>query len=198
MTGRSQGTVKKNWRNTLMPAGAFISDAVAILNDGGFEVALVMNNDSRLFGTVTDGDVRRGLLKKLSMESSVIEIMCANPLTATPDASPEDLLKMMRAEMIRQIPLLDDTGELAGLVHIRDLTQPVESRENWVVLMAGGLGKRLMPLTKQTPKPLLKVGDKPLLQSILENFIEQGFRHFYISVNYKADSIKEHFGAGEK
>jgi NDP-sugar pyrophosphorylase family protein len=124
--------------------------------------------------------------------------MNREPIVASLDTAPEDLLKQMNDAMIRQIPLLDGNDRVAGLSHMRDLTTPIENREHWVVLMAGGLGKRLRPLTEEKPKPLLSIGDKPILETILESFVEQKFHKFYISVNYMADAIKRHFGNGAK
>jgi len=187
-----------DWKNSLIPADATIRDAIKTINDGGFEIAIVADGEEKLLGTVTDGDIRRGLLDGLDMSAPAKKIMNRDPLVAPPDTSHKGLLKIMNSDLFRQIPLLDDTRRVVGVAHIRDLTKPIESRRNWVVLMAGGLGERLMPLTKQTPKPLLTIGDKPLLETILESFVEQDFSRFYISVNYKAETIKAHFGDGEK
>ena len=187
-----------DWRNSLIPTDATIRGAIETINDGGYEIALIADDEDKLLGTVTDGDIRRGVLDGLDMSARVEKIMNRDPLVASPDTSHGDLLKKMNAKLLRQIPLLDDTRRVVGLGHIRDLTPPVEMRDNRVVLMAGGLGERLMPLTEQTPKPLLTIGDKPLLQTILEGFVEQNFHRYYISVNYKAEAIKDHFGDGGK
>lgn len=186
------------WRKSIIGSEAVLSDAIGAINDGGFDIALVADGDGRLLGTITDGDVRRGLLRGLDMGAPVAEIMNAKPMTAAPNAARPQLLKTMRQAMLRQIPLLDGGGRVVGLVHMRDLTSPVAARDNWIVLMAGGLGERLRPLTEDTPKPLLNVGDKPLLETILESFVAQKFRRFYISVNYMADAIKRHFGDGSR
>ena len=185
-----------DWKNSLIPEDASIRDAIKTINDGGYEIALVADGENKLLGTVTDGDIRRGLLDGLGMSAPVEKIMNRDPLVAPPDTSHKSLLERMNGKLLRQIPLQDEVRRVVGLAHIRDLTKPIESRRNWVVLMAGGLGERLMPLTEQTPKPLLTIGDKPLLQTILEGFVEQNFRRFYISVNYKAEAIKTHFGNG--
>lgn len=187
-----------DWKASFVPPDATVHDAVGTINDGGFEICLVVDGDGRLLGTVTDGDVRRGLLRGLDMAAPVAEIMNTRPLTAAPDATTATLKRQMTEAVLRQIPLVGDGGEVAGLTHIRELTPPIESRDNWVVLMAGGIGERLRPLTAETPKPLLSVGDKPLLESILESFVAQKFRRFYISVNYMGDAIKRHFGDGGK
>lgn len=166
------------------------------LNNGGSEICLIVDKDDLLLGTITDGDVRRGLLQGLSMGTPATTIMNPNPITAAPTTDTKALLKIITKDVLRQIPLVDPEGHVVGVRHLRDLTAQTTKRPNWVVLMAGGLGERLRPLTNNMPKPLLNVGDKPLLQTILESFIDQGFSEIYISVNYFAAAIKEHFGDG--
>jgi NDP-sugar pyrophosphorylase family protein len=117
--------------------------------------------------------------------------------TASMDTSRETILALMKQKGIRQIPVIDEHGRIIDLKVLNDIIQP-PMRDNLVVFMAGGLGTRLIPLTTDCPKPLLKVGDKPLLETILENFIEYGFCNFYISVNYKADMIKAYFQDGSR
>ena len=187
-----------DWRNSLIPLDSTLRDAVNTINNGGFEICLIIDADERLIGTITDGDVRRGLLGGLDMDAPAREIMNRTPITASSSLDRRRLLEMMNESTLRQIPQLDADRRIAGLAHIRDMTEPIRMRDNWVVLMAGGLGERLMPLTENTPKPLLTVAGKPVLQTILENFIEQHFHRFYISVNYKAQAIKEHFGDGSQ
>ncbi|MCZ6637767.1 MAG: nucleotidyltransferase family protein, partial [Alphaproteobacteria bacterium] len=150
----------------------------------------------RLLGTVTDGDIRRAILAGTDMGAPAAEIMHRTPHVGREGDAKKTLLARMAAEVIRQIPLLDAEGRVVGIAYIDDLLSPPKAPENWVVLMAGGMGKRLRPLTESAPKPLLTVGDKPLLETILESFIEQNFKRFYISVNYKAKAIKDHFGNG--
>ncbi len=104
--------------------------------------------------------------------------MNGRPIVASPNFDSAALLEKMNASLLRQIPLLSDEGRVVGLVHLRDLTSPLTVRDNLVVLMAGGLGTRLHPLTEDTPKPLLPVGNKPLLETILETFVQQNFHNF--------------------
>ncbi len=120
-----------------------------------------------------------------------------NPTVALINDDRETILNHMRQKDLKQIPILDNDGCIVNMEMVNDLIRSTE-RENWVVLMAGGLGKRLYPLTDECPKPLLKVGDKPILETILQNFIEYGFARFFISVNYKAEMIEEYFGDGSK
>ncbi len=175
---------------------ASIREAAQVLQDGGLQICLVVDDDRRLVGTVTDGDVRRALLRDRDIATQVHAIMNTSPLAA-PAGTPDDLiLGLMKTNQIRQIPLLDEERRVVGLRNVYELVDGRRDRDTWVLLMAGGLGTRLRPLTEGTPKPLLPVGDKPLLETIVEGFTQQGFSRFYLSVHYKADAIKHHFGDG--
>lgn len=149
-----------------------------------------------LSGTITDGDVRRSLLNGCALSDKAIKAANKTPQVATIGMSKMELLTLLNKYQFRQMPLVEEHGAVVGLAHIDDLQVEVGKATNPVVLMAGGLGERLRPLTNKTPKPLLQIGDKPLLQSILESFVEQNFQTFYIAVNYQADAIKDHFGDG--
>ncbi|MDA8100060.1 MAG: nucleotidyltransferase family protein [Nitrospiraceae bacterium] len=123
--------------------------------------------------------------------------MNSAPTTVSAEEDKSEILALMRQKQLYQIPIVTNQGTLVGLEILDDIIQ-VPKRDNIVVLMAGGMGVRLRPLTNDIPKPLLKVGGKPILETILENFIEYGFRRFYISVNYKAELIVDHFGDGSR
>ncbi|MGE5396104.1 MAG: nucleotidyltransferase family protein [Chitinophagales bacterium] len=183
------------WKETLIAPEIPILQAIELLDRTALQIALVVNAEGRLMGTVTDGDIRRAILKNLSLDQPVANIMNTNPSFVYREKSRENAILHMKNKKIRQVPVLDEDHRVIGLEITDDLFNP-PARENWVILMAGGFGKRLQPLTDGCPKPLLKVGDKPLLETILESFIEQGFKNFYISVNYKAEMIINHFGDG--
>ncbi|MDA8227387.1 MAG: nucleotidyltransferase family protein [Desulfitobacterium hafniense] len=182
------------WRSVLITPETPIVKALEIIDRSGLRIALVVNEKGRLLGTVTDGDVRRAILKHLSLGEAVSAAMNPAP-SYVREQSRENAIQLMKSKKLHHIPVLDEGHHVVGL-EIADELFSLPHRDNWVLLMAGGLGRRLEPLTDNCPKPLLKVGDKPLLETILESFIEQGFRHFYISVNYKAEMIKNHFGDG--
>ncbi len=186
------------WKKTLVAGHISIREAIRVINAGSQQICLVVNEDQRLLGTVTDGDIRRAILAGTDMTKPVERIMNANPRVGGETESRASLLTRMAEAQIHQIPIVDAGGRIIGLASIEDLIGAREVPDNWVVLMAGGLGKRLRPLTETAPKPLLAVGRKPLLETILENFIQQDFRRFYISVNYKGQMIKDHFGDGDK
>ena len=185
-----------DWKNILLKPGQSIRDALALINRGSLRIALVVSDDLNLLGIVTDGDIRRGLLRNLTLESPVSEVMNSSPLTAGFGADRKGLKKVMEKEQIFAIPLLKD-GIVAGL---ETLHWPVESskHQNPVFIMAGGFGTRLKPLTDHCPKPMLIVGEKPILEIVLESFITAGFVNFYISTHYLSEMIKDHFGDGTK
>lgn len=190
-------TTVKYWRQVIIRPQATVLDAMQVIDRGALQVALVVDADSRLMGVVTDGDIRRGLLGGVSLKEPVENIMCHHPTIAKTTDSNEQILSIMANKVIGHIPILDEQGHLVGLKTLQELSQS-EQRDNWVVLMAGGLGSRLGPLTRDCPKPLLKVGDKPILELIMESFIAYGFRQFFISVNYRREMIREYFGDGSQ
>ena len=187
----------KDWKKILLSPHDSIREAIRIIDQGALKIALVVDGEQRLLGTVSDGDIRRAILKGITLEEPVDQIMNRHPAVAGLQDGRERLLSLMRSKQVYQVPRLDDQGVLVGLELIDALPQ-AEQLENWVVLMAGGLGTRLKQLTEQVPKPLLKVGDKPILETILDTFMEQGFSRFFISVNYKSEMIEEYFGDGSR
>lgn len=187
-----------DWKKAVILPDAPVKEAILAIQNSGFQIALVSDGDGRLLGTVTDGDVRRGLLKGFSMEHPAIEIANRDPKFASMALPEQDLLAILNTHLLRQLPLVGADGRLSGIAHIDTLKNSKPQPKNPVVLMAGGFGKRLRPLTSNTPKPLLSVGDKPLLEAILDSFIQHGFRSYYISVNYLAESIVAHFGDGSR
>ena len=173
-----------------------IAQAVDTLQRHADKICLVVADDDTLLGTITDGDIRRGLLRSVPLDAPAREVMFRTPRVAGTGANQSDVRDVMAKYLLHHMPVVDDAGRLVGLIRESELNALDRLIDNWVVLMAGGLGERLRPLTESTPKPLLRIGDKPLLQSILESFVEQGFRNFFISVNYQAERVKEHFGDG--
>ncbi|MFA7254796.1 MAG: nucleotidyltransferase family protein [Candidatus Omnitrophota bacterium] len=185
------------WKDLLVKPDAPIRKAIETIDTAGMQIALVVDEQGCLLGTVTDGDVRRGILKGISLEQPVRLIMGKNPVIAHVDDNREKILGLMRQLSLHQIPVLDSKRRVRG-IEILDLLLRTEQKDNTVVLMAGGLGMRLRPLTENTPKPLLKVGNKPILETILQSFISYGFHRFFLSVNYKDEMVKEYFGDGSR
>ena len=185
----------KNWEQTLIHAQTSLRQALGVINEARSQIALVVDGERRLLGTLSDGDVRRGLLGGLGLDDKVSAAMYREPTCARVTDSRDTILSMMRRQGFRQIPVIDDNKVVVGLEVLDDMLS-LRIRDNWVVIMAGGLGSRLQELTKDVPKPMLKVGSKPLLETIVESYIAQGFRRFYFAVNYKAEQIEAFFGDG--
>lgn len=185
----------KNWKNNVVRPQTPLREAIERIDQSGQQIALVVDDSGRLAGVLSDGDVRRAVLRGLDLSSPTLQSMNPAPTTASVSASSAELLALMRRKVLRHLPLLDEAGCVVGLSTLESLMGNME-RPNSVVLMVGGMGTRLMPLTRDCPKPMLPVGGKPILESILESFHEQGFRRFYFSVNYLAQTFKDHFGDG--
>lgn len=185
------------WKEILISPETPIMKAIEIIDAGSLQIALVVDDVHKLLGTVSDGDVRRAILKGVSLDKPVKEIMFTEPTVVGSQVTRDEIVTTMRMKQLRQIPLVDKNGCVVGLDVWDDLIN-LQERDNIVVLMAGGLGTRLGELTKDCPKPLLRVGNKPVLETILENCLEYAFKRFYISVNYKADMVKEYFGDGSR
>lgn len=189
--------MEKNWKEIVVVPTAPLREALGVIDAGALRLALVVDEGDVLLGTLSDGDVRRALIHGLSLDEPVSQAMNRHPRTVHASADREEVFAIMDQYDLLVIPVVDDGGRLAGLFSHKELLHSVR-KDNWVFLMAGGYGTRLRPLTDQCPKPMLKIGGKPLLEVILENYLAAGFHKFYISVHYMAEAIKGHFGDGSR
>jgi dTDP-glucose pyrophosphorylase len=171
-----------------------ILETLKIIDTHGVPFGLVQEGGI-LRGTVTDGDIRRGILAGVPLTDPVTKVMNTSPITAAENTSDSEAARLMRRATIGHLPLVDDAGCIVDLKVLKDL-DPKPDGGNAVVLMAGGQGKRLHPLTEDVPKPMLEIGGRPILETIIERFVAQGFSEIYLSVNYKAKVIESHFGNG--
>ena len=187
----------KEWRATLVRRDASIREAIRAIDESALQIALVVDAEQRLVGTVTDGDVRRGLLRGITLDAGVEEVMNRDPIACPATLGREAAAAVMHGSDVKQVPLVDEEGRVVGLELMGDVIRRTR-HDNWVVLMAGGLGQRLRPLTEDCPKPMLPVGGTPILEIILKNFARQGFERFFLSVNYKAEMVRRHFGDGAR
>lgn len=185
-----------NWKNILVSPLSNIREVLKVIDSEALQLALVVDLDNRLLGTVTDGDIRRALINDLPLSHPITEIMFTTPTVVDYSISKAEVLALMNAKQLHSIPILDN-GIVVGLETIHHVTQK-NKYDNPVFLMAGGFGTRLKPLTDNCPKPLLKVGDKPILETVLLSFIKAGFHDFYISTHYLPEMVREYFGSGEK
>lgn len=183
-----------------LSAEAPLVDAVRAIETSRRRIAVVVAPDGRLIGTLTDGDVRRCLLAGGSLQTPVSQAMNMKPLTAEVDSSETYLLDLMRRGNVMAVPLVDTVGRFVRLAHLMDLApdEPVGDGSSFAfaVIMAGGEGMRLRPLTERIPKPMVDIGGVPLLERQIERLAKAGVRRVYISVNYLSHVIEDHFGRG--
>ena len=185
------------WRRAILPANATIGEAIRNLNEAAFKIILVINKIGMLEGTISDGDIRRGLIKGLGLGSPMASIIHRNPLVVTAEMDRELVVQLMMINKIQQIPIVDANNYVIGLHLWDEVTAPLK-RENLMVIMAGGMGKRLSPHTDNCPKPLLLAGDKPILEHIINRSKLDGFYHFILATHYLAHMIEDYFGNGER
>lgn len=187
----------KNYKNVTLHPNSTIKEALRIIDSGAMKLAIILDENEKLVGTVTDGDIRRGLLGGLSLDDSVEGIIFKTPTICRIEDTKERILEIAIEKKLYQIPIVDNNGKLIGIEEVDELLK-AKNKSNKVVLMVGGLGTRLYPLTKNTPKPMLKVGDKPILETIILNFKKYGFTNIILSVSYKSEIIENYFGDGSK
>ena len=185
-----------SWKQIAIPPDANVRQAMETIDRGAKQIALVIEDACHLSGTITDGDIRRALLKGRQLDDPVAEIMNPNPVTGLVEEDRRIWQRTMQRHSLRHLPILDKRGCVVDLVEYLVPTEP--SRTTPVIIMAGGLGSRLHPLTENLPKPLIQVGPKPVLETIIENFAEQGFENIHLCLNYKGDMIRDYFGDGER
>ena len=187
----------KNIEVIKLKQNATIKEALGIIDSGAMQIALVVDDNDKLLGTLTDGDIRRGILRGLDLDSSIETIVFKEPAIAKISSTKEEILKIALSKKLHQIPIVDDNGIVLDLKEIEELVEP-KIKTNRVILMVGGLGTRLRPLTQDTPKPMLKVGNKPILQTIVEKFAEYGFINITMCVNFNASIIRDYFSDGKE
>jgi dTDP-glucose pyrophosphorylase/predicted transcriptional regulator len=187
--------MKKPITDYLVTPKDTILQVMACLEHNAHGIALVVDAQGLLTGTVTDGDIRRALLKGAGMESVIEDHMGRRFTTVSADTGRAEVLDLMRARCIEQVPIVDATGKLLGLHVMREIVGSVQ-RPNWAVIMAGGRGERLRPLTDTIPKPMIRVAGRPILERIVLHLVGYGIHQIYLSVNYLGDVIRAHFGDG--
>lgn len=189
--------VEKKWQQAILPANVTIKQAIGNLDQVAIKIALVVNEAGELQGTISDGDIRRGLLKGLDLNSPITGIIHRNALVVPPDMLRETVMQLMIANKIQQIPVVDADHHVVGL-HLWDEITTPPKRTNLMVIMAGGMGTRLRPHTENCPKPMLPVAGKPMLEHIIDRAKIEGFNHFVLAIHYLGHMIEAHFGNGER
>lgn len=187
-----------SWKKIILGSDKTIKIALKTIDESEIKIILVIDKNKKLIGTVTDGDIRRYFLHNQSnLSESINVVMTKKPIVAHENDNNTYILEMMKKYKISYIPIINKSKNVIGLRNIEQFINK-DTFENPVLLMAGGFGKRMMPLTKDTPKPLLKINDVPILEIIINKFIKYGFTNFYISIYYKSNLIKKYFGNGKK
>jgi dTDP-glucose pyrophosphorylase len=181
--------------NACVAGTATLREALEAIDRSGYEMALILADDGRLVGILTDGNARRAILAGASLQDSVEPLMQRFYTAVGTQATRAEVLDLMRARGFHQIPILDDSGRLVGLHLLREMIGAV-ARSNWAVVMAGGRGERLRPLTDCTPKPMVRVAGRPILERIILHLVGFGIQRIFLAVNYKADAICGHFKDG--
>lgn len=184
-----------HWRSALISPDATLAETIANLNEVGIKLVLCVDAQGRLVGSVSDGDLRRGMLRGLSMQDNIQEITNPSPLVVPEGADREMVRAIMKVNKVLQVPVVDGEGRVVGL-HLWDSLDTAPAHDHTMVIMAGGKGTRLRPYTENCPKPMLPVAGKPMLEHIIERAKSQGFGRFVLSLNYLGQMIRQHFGDG--
>ena len=187
----------KDIENIIINEDTLIKEALEIIDKSSKQICLVLDKNRKLLGTISDGDIRRALLNNISLNESVQNVYFRNPTVANINDSKETILNICTIKKIHQIPIVDNDNNIVGLEILDELIGHY-SKKNKVVLMVGGLGTRLRPLTENTPKPMLPVGGKPILQTIVEKFVSYGFVKIIMCIGYKSHVIQDFFEDGSK
>ena len=184
---------EKHINKILLKKNNSIFDAVKSLNKTNYQVCLIVDDKKKLLGTITDGDIRRSIIKKINFNNSVIKIMNKKPVFIREGFDVSSVEKLMKKKSVLQLPVVNKQKEVVNLVVWKD----DKTNNNRVIIMAGGLGKRLRPLTSRLPKPMIKIKNKPILEHIINKLKSQGFNNVTISVRYLAKTIKNFFKNGK-
>jgi dTDP-glucose pyrophosphorylase len=189
------GQSAPSWKDALLGQSATIEQAIESLNRTALQIVLVVEGDGRLAGTITDGDIRRGLLRGLKLSDPIDSVILKSPLVAPSEMKGGLVIQLMRANRIHQLPIVNDAGQIIGL-HLWDAVGAPSARANTVVIMAGGLGTRMQHHTATCPKPMLPVAGKPMLEHIIERAKTEGFTRFVLAIRYLGEMIEAHFRDG--
>jgi hypothetical protein len=188
---------KELWCQAVLPVESTIQQVIRNLDEVAVKIVMAVNEMGELQGTISDGDIRRGLLRGLDLNSSIASIIHRTPLVVPPEMGRETILQLMVANKVQQVPVVDDRHHVVGL-HLWDEITTPPAKSNLVIIMAGGMGTRLRPHTENCPKPLLPVAGKPILEHIIERAKAEGFSRFVLAIHYLGHMIEDYFGNGKR
>lgn len=189
--------IHERYKQVLIKPDTPLKEAIKQMDKAALQVLMVVDDEDKLLGIVTDGDIRRTIINGIDFKESVSSIMTKNPIAMPYLGDKDGALRLMKKYVIRHIPVVDKENRVMGLILWEDFIKNGEvtysSKDTPVVIMAGGKGVRLDPFTKILPKPLIPIGEKPIIELIMDNFRKYGFNKFLISLNYRAEMIKMYF-----
>ncbi len=189
---------KKNWKKSIILETDTVNKAIKNLSFTGFQICLIINNKRKLVGTITDGDLRNHIINKKNLNIKIKSLMNNKPFFVKENSSKQKIIEIMKLNHILQIPILDHKGFIVDLKFWNKILNEKDVIHNNLIFMAGGKGLRLRPLTKNIPKPMIKINGKPLLEKLILDANKQGFIKYIISINYLGDKIKNYFKEGKK
>jgi len=186
--------MKNNDKKHILYCNQTVREALIMLNDlKKNTILIVVDENEKLVGSLTDGDLRRGFIKGLTFDNSLMDYLQPDPLFIYEDELPNSNLNKLRLRNFMVVPIVDRTRKVVRILNLTEIQSVVPAD---VFIMAGGRGQRLMPLTENTPKPMLHVGDKPIIEHNIDRLVKYGIKNIYLSVNYLANQIEEYFGDG--
>lgn len=188
---------KKEIKKIIIQSNSLIKDVINNLNNSRLKIALVVDKNNKLIGTVVDGDIRRGLLNGIVIDDEVTKIVHRNPIIVNPKIKKNEILILMKKNELQHIPIVDELKNPVGLYLLDEISHKID-RENNFIIMAGGLGKRMLPETKIIPKAMIKVSGVPMIEHVVLQAKKCGFFNFTFSINYLGNKIKEYFSSGKK
>lgn len=186
-----------NFKNTILRSDSSIADAIKSLNKSRLNVILVLDKNKKYIGTITDGDIRRHLTDNLNLKTKISKITNKSSKFLIGRNSRDSIIDLMLKYKIQRLPILNQKRFPIKLILIEDFINKINN-DYPIVIMAGGRGKRMMPLTKKVPKPMLRINNKPIIKHIIEKAKIEGFKNFFISVNYLGDKIINYLKDGKK
>ena len=187
----------QNVNDIIIDINFLLKDVLKTIDKSSKQICLVLDEDKKLLGTISDGDIRRALLNNISLDDTIENVYFKKPTVANINDSKEEILNLCKIKKIHQIPIVDNDNVIVGLEVLDELIG-TSAKKSRAILMVGGLGMRLRPLTNDTPKPMLHVGGKPILQTIVEKFVGYGFVEIVMCVGYRSNVIQDFFEDGSK
>ena len=187
------------WKDTILSENSTIKNVIDNLNNSGLKISLVVNKKNKFVGTITDGDIRRGISEGLNLKSKITKIINKNAIVIKKKLNKKKITTLLNKNLINALPRINKYNQVVDLHTTFDLPIEIKNRiTNKVIIMAGGMGKRMMPHTKKIPKPLIRIKNKPMIEHVILNFKKFGFINFILSLNYLGRLIKNHYKDGKK